>query len=156
GPVLVGHAAPVTAIAYRPDGTQIATSGHDQTIRLWDPQTGRQTALLQVRGSPGKWERLPQLTYNADGSRIGSYATADGGTGACRLWDSTTGQEIAVLGPWQDFGPPLVFSPNGKRVLVGSNKRAFLCDAGTGRQVFDFGTYATNVTGLIYSPDGKR
>lgn len=156
GPVLEGHTAPVTSVAYRPDGKQIATSGNDQTIRLWDPQTGRQTALLQVNGFPGKLERLPQLAYNADGSRIGSYATADGGTGTCRLWDSTTGREIAILASWQGFGPPLVFSPDGKRVLVGSNNHAFLCDAATGRRVFDLGTYATDVAGLIYSPDGRR
>src|SRR4051812_29723260 len=32
-----GHSTPATSVAYRPDGEKIATSGNNQTIRLWDP-----------------------------------------------------------------------------------------------------------------------
>ena len=50
--VLRGHSAPATSVAYRPDGKQVATAGNDQTIRLWDPATGRQTGPSQGRSRP--------------------------------------------------------------------------------------------------------
>ena len=52
GAVLRGHSAPVTSVAYRPDGKQVATGANDGTIRLWDPATGRELAFLRAEGPP--------------------------------------------------------------------------------------------------------
>lgn len=43
---LSGHSAPITAIAYSPDGTRIATASEDTTVILWDAQTGEQLFTL--------------------------------------------------------------------------------------------------------------
>jgi WD40 repeat protein len=37
---LSGHQGPVFAVAYKPDGSAIATGGFDGTVRLYDPKTG--------------------------------------------------------------------------------------------------------------------
>ena len=108
--VLRGHSAPATSVAYRPDGKQVATSGNDQTIRLWDPATGRQMALLKAEVAPPNLDRYPLVAYNSDGSRIASSAGLESslldpymcGAGTSRLWDATTGKEIAVLAKWQE------------------------------------------------------
>src|SRR5262245_62002942 len=163
--VLRGHSAPVTCVVYRPDGKQVATASDDQTIRLWDPATGQQMALLKPEVAPPNLERYPLVTYNSDGSRIVSSAgfEADvlhldfvGGAGTSRLWDVTTGKELAVLAKWQQGTRPVAFSPDGKRVAVGSGKYVYLCDAVTGRRLAVLGPHATTVLRLAYSPDGKR
>jgi hypothetical protein len=120
--VLRGHSGAVKSVAYRPACKQIATASNDQTIRLWDPATGQQTALLKADVAQPDLDRNPGLAYDSDGSRIASYAPTRfiAGAGASRLWDATTGLEIAVLGKWQELGPPVAFSPDGKRVAVGS------------------------------------
>jgi len=38
--VLAGHAAPVAAVAFSPDGTRALTASEDNTARLWDTTTG--------------------------------------------------------------------------------------------------------------------
>ncbi len=158
--VLRGHSAPATSVAYRPDGKQVATGGNDQTIRLWDPATGEQTALLKAEVAPPNLDREPLVAYNADGSRIASAGFKVGrehstsrdrrGVGTSRLWDATTGKEIAVLAKWQEGTRPVAFSPDGKRVAVGSGEYVHLCDAVTGRRLAVLGPHpkAVDATGL--------
>jgi len=153
--VLRGHSAPATSVAYRPDGQQVATASNDQTIRLWDPATGQQTALLKAEVAPPNLDRNPLVAYNSDGSRIVAYAPEEGG-GTSRLWDATTGKEIAVLGKWQEGTVPIAFSTDGKRVAVGSKEYVHLCDAVTGRRIAVLGPHAKQVMHLACSPDGKR
>jgi serine/threonine protein kinase/WD40 repeat protein len=163
--VLRGHSAPVTSLAYSPDGKQVATIGKDQTLRLWDPATGREVALCRAEAPPPHLDRNPHVAYSPDGSRIASSAGrdvnpagsgAEAGAGAIRLWDASAGKEIAVLANWQEGPRPVAFSPDGKRVAAGSGNVVHLCDAVAGRRLAVLGPHATSVTSLAYSPDGKR
>src|ERR1700679_704039 len=36
----VGHNGPVNSISYSPDGCHIVTGSYDETIRIWDTETG--------------------------------------------------------------------------------------------------------------------
>ncbi len=151
--VLRGHSASAITAAYRPDGQQVATSGNDQTIRLWDPATGQQTAVLKADVASTNLDGNPLVAYNSDGSRIVSYS---GNWGTSRLWDTTTGKEIAVLEKWEEGGTPAAFSPDGKRVATSSREYVHLCDAATGLQLAVLGPHPRKLRRLAYSPDGKR
>ncbi len=163
--VLRGHSATATSVAYRPDGEQVATIGNDQTIRLWEPATGRQTAVLKAEAAPTHPDRYSLVAYNSDGSRIASspglesslldpYSVA--GAGTSRLWDAATGMQIAILAEWQDGTRPVAFSPDGKRLAVGFREYVHLCDAVTGRRLATLGPHSKPVEYIAYSPDGKR
>jgi WD40 repeat protein len=126
--VLRGQSAAATSVAYRPDGKQVATASNDQTIRLWDPATGQQTALLKAEVAAPQLDRDPFVSYNSDGSRIASHTRSDDGAVTSRLWNATIGKEIAVLAPWQERNVPVALSPDGRRLAVGAGEFVYRCD----------------------------
>jgi WD40 repeat protein len=43
-----GHAGAIWACCFSPDGKSVFTCGADQTVRVWDPETGEQRSLWDV------------------------------------------------------------------------------------------------------------
>jgi WD40 repeat protein/serine/threonine protein kinase len=67
---LHGHWSEITAIAVHPDGQKFASAGRDQTIRVWDIQSGE--ILKKVNSS----QLVTALAYSPDGSVLAA-ATGD-------------------------------------------------------------------------------
>ena len=135
--------APGYALAYHPNGKQLAALGRDGKIHLWDLLKGRESVVLSGDGLP---------LYSPDGSRIASP-----GGSKCQLWNSSTGKEIAVLAEWQPNEAGIAFSPDGKLVAANSKTGARLCDAVTGRLLASLGAdHNAPADRLRLSPDGRR
>jgi WD40 repeat protein len=52
--ILEGHSGYVSAVAFSPDGKQLASSSYDTTVRVWDAATG---ATLQILEGHSNWVR---------------------------------------------------------------------------------------------------
>jgi WD40 repeat protein/serine/threonine protein kinase len=143
---LRGHTNMVLDVAYRPDGRQLATGSGD-SIRLWDPATGKQLFVL----SGGS---LPSLVYSSDSTRL----ISDDESSNHQLWDATTGKLIASLGVRRasEYDLGVIFSPNGKRVAAAAGKEVRIYDAATGRQLSSLGPHEWDVHSAHFSPDGTR
>jgi WD40 repeat protein/DNA-binding SARP family transcriptional activator len=74
---LTGQSAFIEDIAFHPDGSVVATSHEDGTIRLWDPRTGGQRLLLD--GHP---YLTKGIVFSPDGAHLASY----GVEGVVRVW----------------------------------------------------------------------
>ena len=68
--VLTGHTGPVTAVAIAPDGSWLATTSSDGTLRIWDAATGQPRATLTGHENP-----VTAVAIAPDGSWL---ATASG------------------------------------------------------------------------------
>lgn len=88
--LLTGHGGPIRTAAALPlaDGrVLLATGGDDDTIRLWDPSTGRPV------GTPLEGAGAPIFKLAAFHSGDGRTLLAIGGNdGRLRLWDPASGQ----------------------------------------------------------------
>ena len=78
--VLQGHKGPVLSVAFSPDGRHIVSGSRDDTIQVWDAQTGAQV------GNPlqGHTSSVSSVAFSPDGRHIVSGSRDD----TIQVWDA--------------------------------------------------------------------
>jgi WD40 repeat protein/serine/threonine protein kinase len=148
---LTGHEQYVSSLVFSPIGNRLASASNDQTIRLWNLETGETVQILDIH------ERsfLTYLAFSPNGKLLAS----GGDNGTINLWDAETGNPAAdpLLGHTAAI-LSLTFSPDGKLLASGSNDRtAILWDIAAHKMLFDPLTgHRDSTTSVVFSPDGTR
>jgi len=111
-------------VAFSPDGRRVVSGSYDQTVRVWDAQTGAELACLR-----GHTDNVASVALSPDGRRLVSGSHDQ----TVRVWDAQTGAELAYLRGHTRGVLSVAFSPDGRRVVSGSlDRTARVWDAGSG------------------------
>ena len=145
---------PITALAFSPDGQQIAASGYHE-ITLWKTPTARSTAAL-----PGSAERIYDIAYSPDGKWMATASGDPGQFGVARLWLPGPAAAASRSATWsrartssspspsaptaRSSPPPAPTGPSGS-----SRSRP-------GKLLAQIEDHADWIFDIAFSPDGKR
>jgi DNA-binding beta-propeller fold protein YncE len=143
---LQGHASDVRSVAFSPDGKRLVSGSWDQTLKVWDVQTGQEALTLK-----GHTAFITSVAFSPDGKCVvsGSYDKT------LNVWDTQTGQQTLTLKGHTGSVSSVAFSPDGKRLLSGSRDQTLkVWDARTGQETLKGHTGL--VSSVAFSPDGKR
>jgi WD40 repeat protein len=143
------HGEPLTGISFAPDGSLIATSSEDQTVRLWEGQTGKSRSVLTS----------PQGVVNAvHFGKDAAVVFSAGADGKLVAWRHADDSAVDALPPIGGKVNAFDMADDGSRAVTGDETgRVWTWDlkSRTRLQAIDRRTYAS-VTSVAMSPDGKR
>jgi WD40 repeat protein len=146
--VLGGHSGSVSCCSWSPDGRVILSASHDDTLKLWDPKTGR-----CIRTLSGHSDVVNSCAWSPDGLQILS-ASADE---TLKLWDPSTGDCIRTLSGHSRTVSSCAWSPDGRQILSASGDKALkLWDPSTGDCIRTLSGHSASANSCAWSPDGRQ
>jgi hypothetical protein len=150
-PVAYRVPIPVTAVAFSPDGSQLATSGYHEVV-LWNPKTGAPTQRITNIA-----ERVYGIQYSPDGKLIAVAAGTPAQLGEVKLFSAAEGELVADLVHTGDAVFAVAFSPDGKRLAEGGADRAIrVFDVETKKQQLVIEDHADWVMDVAWFPNGSK
>jgi WD40 repeat protein/tetratricopeptide (TPR) repeat protein len=144
----------VRAILYLPDGENVLTAG--KSVQRWNAKTGRFTSSVELENGENEW--FGAKAFSHDGARLAGAASK-----TFWIWDTKTGRKtwtVSLMG----IGLSAAFSPDGRRVAVGTSVPWGDTQCKSGVQIWDVQTGQLKRTileptgsigGLAFSNNGK-
>lgn len=152
----------VLALAFSPDGTQIALAtgdpkqtrpGSNNTVSVWDITSG-----TEIRRIEGLQASVWSVAFSPDGRKIvsGLGNLLDVEANPIRLWDKNSGVELMGFKGHSGKVSSVVFSPDGLYILSGSDDAtARLWSVKTGQEVRRFEGHTGFITSALFEPDQR-
>lgn len=147
----IGPVAPITSLAYSPDGLTLAVGGY-RAVTLWSTKSGKPAGCITHLPGP-----VQALAYRPDGAQLAIAGGSPGASGDVRIIDTKTMQPVgAGLKGHTEVVLSVAWSPDGSHIATGSqDKTARIWEWPSGRELKSFKDHGDTVTAVCFSPDGK-
>jgi GTPase SAR1 family protein/DNA-directed RNA polymerase subunit RPC12/RpoP len=147
--MLTGHTAWVSSVAVSPDGRWAASGSFDDTVKIWDIETGNCQATLE-----GHRKDINCVAFAPNGERL--LSSSDDCT--IRIWAFPSGRLESVLEGHQDPVHPVIPIARGAVLLSGDTRddgsiKMWVTDSGECAKTIQAGQ---TVWAAALSTDGKR
>ncbi|MBD2204724.1 WD40 repeat domain-containing protein, partial [Calothrix sp. FACHB-168] len=96
------------------DGKYAISASYDNTLKVWDWQTGQQLRTLE-----GHSDSVNAIALSADGK----YAISASGDNTLKVWDWQTGQQLRTLEGHSDWVNAIALSADGKYAISASDDK---------------------------------
>ncbi len=138
----------VCALAFSPDGSQLAATNSTNEVTLWEVASGKVRA--SCKGGPRGF--VQALAFTPDGKTL---ASGDRDF-IVRLWDPDTGRDRASLEGHTHPIYTLAFSPDGQTLASGDYSGVvMLWDVTSGRLRATLQAQEDEITAVTFAPDGR-
>lgn len=149
--------ADATVAALSVDGHTLATGTTEHSITLWSVSDDyRDLSAAQQLVWPGHYTSVTGIAFRPDGNLVSCsglrYSSNDS---TIRLWDTASGEQLAVLMEQQRAGiSDCALSPSGDIVAAVSDQTISLVDTENGAVLNELDQDG-EVTKVVFSPDGN-
>lgn len=165
---LNGQGMDVIGATFSPDSSKVVMAGCNErdatgicttaTATAWSVYTGRELALPR-----GPAASMRSAAFSQDGSKLvlaGCSETDEQGNctvGMAKVWDTTTGTELATLRGHTNLVVSAMFSLDGGKVVTASDDgTAKVWDASSGAELASLRGHSATVYTATFSPGGNK
>ncbi|QEL21045.1 WD40 repeat domain-containing protein [Limnoglobus roseus] len=144
---LRGHADPVYAVSFSPDGKTIATGSFDKTIKLWDAANGKE--LRTLAGPQGHQSLVLSVAFSPNGDQLAS----GGADNFARVWDVPSAKPVRETA-LTTKGVRTAVSPDGKVYAAGGSDGKIRLWSADGKPVAE-AVHGAAVIRLAFTTNGQ-
>lgn len=147
--ILTGHAQEVLSLAMSPDGKSLVSGGADQTVRIWNLDSGRERLKIDLKRTFNN--HVHTVAFSPEGAQVAAGCFDS----LVHLWDAATGREIGHLKGHESWIASIAFTPDGKTLAsAGQDSSIRLWDVSTGSERLKISIDQRKADSVAFSPDG--
>ncbi|MEM6614251.1 MAG: WD40 repeat domain-containing protein, partial [Cyanobacteria bacterium P01_C01_bin.72] len=145
---LPGHQKTISQISYSPDGKLIASASWDQTIKLWNPETGKVVASLDHQAA------VNTIAFSSDRQSLIS-GTEDNLIYIWNIADLAQPRVAKTLSKHTDSIKTVALSTDGKLIASAGYDKTINLWTIEGELLQTIDAHDLAITSLAFTPDGK-
>lgn len=137
--IVEGHDE-IQGLAWSPDGTQIASAGWYDGVRVSDV-----SANAEVRYFEGHEGVVADVAWSPDGQYLVSVGDSTNFDNTVRIWDIATGEPVYLFEPTSEEIYDMSFSPDGSEIVVTGPDGSRIVDIDSGQVRLQLSLFGTAV-----------